>query len=110
MHHTDPDMKACIDICLSCYQTCLGMSTGHCLEVGGDHARPDHIKLMLACSETCRVTAHVMLIGSPHHKHFCAECAEICTECASECERLGDMDACVQVCRSCAESCQKMAA
>jgi hypothetical protein len=110
MHHLDPKMQACIDACLSCYRTCLGMSTGHCLEVGGDHARPDHIKLMLACSETCRATAHVMLIGSPHHKHLCAECADICADCAAECERLGDMDACVQACHACAESCRTMAA
>ena len=94
MHHIDPEMQRCIDACLRCYQPCLGMIT----------------KLMLACSETCRVTAHVIIIGSPHHKHLCAECADICEDCASECERLGDMDACVRACRECAESCLKMAA
>ncbi len=110
MHYLNSRMQVGIDACLKCYQTCLGMSTGHCLELGGEHARPDHIRLMLACAETCRATAHVMLIGSPHHKHLCAECADICADCAAECERLGDMDACVQACRECAESCRKMAA
>ncbi len=110
MHHTGPELQACIDACLECYQSCLEMSTGHCLELGGEHARPDHIKLMLACSETCRATAHVMLIGSPHHKHLCAECADICSDCAAECERLGNMEPCVRACRACAESCRKMAA
>ncbi len=110
MHHIDPKMQACIDACLSCYQTCLSMSSGHCLEIGGEHARPDHIKLILACSETCRATAHVMVLGSAHHKRLCAECADICEDCASECERLGDMDVCVQACRSCTESCRAMAA
>lgn len=110
MHHTNPKMQACIDTCLRCYQICLGMSTAHCLELGGEHARPAHIQLMLACSEICRASAHVLIIGSPHHKHLCAECADICEDWGSECERLGDMDDCVQACRACAESCREMAA
>ncbi len=51
-----------------------------------------------------------MLIGTPHHKHTSRECAEICEECATDCERLGDMDECVRACRACAESCRRMAA
>lgn len=110
MHQTSPEMQACIDECLRCYQACLGMSTNHCLNLGGDHASPDHIQLMLACAETCRASAQVMIIGSRHHKHLCAECADICEDCANECERIGDMDDCVRACRRCAESCRKMAA
>lgn len=109
-HHIDATMQTCIDECLRCYQSCLEMSSGHSLELGGEHAKPGHIKLMLACSETCRATAHVMIIGSRHHKHLCAECADICADCASECERVGDMDACVRACRACAESCRAMTA
>lgn len=73
----------------------------HCLKLGGAHA-PEHIQLMQACAEIYRASAQVMIIGSPHHKHLCAECA-------NECERIGDMDDCVKACRSCAESCRKMA-
>lgn len=109
MHHQDPAMQSCIDECLRCYQICLGMSTSHCLELGGEHAKPAHIQLMLACAETCRASAHVMIIGSRHHKHLCAECADICEDCAKDCERIGDMDACVEACRACAESCRAMA-
>jgi hypothetical protein len=54
--------------------------------------------------------AHFMLIGTEHHKHTCAECAEICEECARDCERLDGMEECVKACRRCAESCRKMAA
>ena len=54
--------------------------------------------------------AHFMLIGTSHHKHTCAECAEICEECARDCERLEGMEECVKACRSCAESCRKMGA
>jgi hypothetical protein len=110
MHHTDAEMKACIDECLACYATCLSMATGHCLELGGKHTEKKHFTLMLACAEICRTSAHFMLIGSPHHKHTCRECAEICTECADDCERIGDMQDCVAACRRCAESCNKMAA
>src|SRR5882762_4340166 len=94
--------------CLACYRECLSMAMGHCLEMGGEHTKLDHFRLMMACSEICRTSAHFMLIGSPHHKHVCRECAEICTQCAADCERLGDMQSCVEACRRCAESCQKM--
>ena len=110
MHHMSDDMQACIDRCLACYSTCLGMAMTHCLEAGGKHTEPAHFRLMLACSEMCRTAAHFMLLATPHHKHTCRECAEICEECAQDCERLGDMDECVKVCRSCAESCRRMAA
>jgi hypothetical protein len=110
MHHTDAAMQACIDNCLKCYSVCTGMAMNHCLEAGGKHTEPAHLKLMMACAEMCRTSAHFMLIGTPHHKHTCRECAEICRECAEDCERVGDMDECVRACRACAESCEKMAA
>src|SRR5260370_33098320 len=79
------------------------------LETGGKHAEPKHFSLMLACSEICRTAAHFMVLNSPHHKRLCRECAEICTECAKDCERVGDMDDCVQACKSCAASRRAMA-
>ncbi len=103
-------MQSCIDNCLSCYQACFGMAMNHCLETGGEHTKPAHFRLMMACAEICRTSAHFMLMNSPHHKHTCRECAEICDECAKDCERIGDMKACVESCRKCAESCRKMAA
>lgn len=109
MHHIEPRMQNCIETCLKCYQICLSMSADHCLRLGGEHAKPDHIKLMLSCAETCRAAAHLMLLGTRHHKHLCAECADICEDCAKDCERVGDMDDCVKACRDCAESCREMA-
>lgn len=110
MTQLSPEMKACIDNCLSCYATCFGMAMNHCLEAGGKHTEPAHFKLMMACAEICRTSAHFMLIGTPHHKHTCRECAEICEQCADDCERVGDMEECVEACRRCAESCRAMAA
>lgn len=109
-HHQSPEMKTCIENCLACYQECLSTAMNHCLEMGGKHTEPVHFKLMMACAEICRTSAHLMLIGTEHHKHACRECAEICRQCADDCERVGGMEACVAACRRCAESCEKMAA
>ena len=109
-HHLSDEMKACVEECLRCYSVCLGTAMHHCLEAGGEHVAPPHFRLMMACAEICRTSAHFLLIGTPHHKHTCGECAEICEECAVDCERLDGMEECVQACRRCAESCRKMAA
>jgi len=110
MQNLSPEMRACIEECLRCHSTCLGMAMGHCLQQGGKHVEPEHFRLMLACAEICQTAANFMLIGTRHHKHTCRECAEICEECAKSCEQVGSMEVCVQQCRRCAESCRKMAA
>ncbi len=109
MQHQSADMKHCIEECLRCYQTCLGMLMNHCLEAGGKHMEPEHVRIMMACAEMCRTSAAMMMIGTAHHKHTCRECAEICEDCAKSCEAVGGMDECVTQCRACAESCGKMA-
>jgi hypothetical protein len=108
-HSSSPDMDACIEACLACYRVCLGMAMNHCLEMGGKHTEPGHFRLMMACAEICRTSAHLMIIGAEQHRSTCAACAEICTQCADDCERVGDMDECVEACRRCAESCRAMA-
>jgi hypothetical protein len=110
MHKMTSEMRRCIDACVSCYETCTSMAMGHCLEKGGAHVEQKHFTLMIACAEICRTAAQFMLIGSEHHRHICRSCAQICDECATDCERLGDMQNCVDACRSCAEECRKMAA
>jgi hypothetical protein len=104
-----PELQSCIDECTHCYQTCIGMAMSHCLEQGGRHVEPTHFRLMIACAEICRSSAHIMLTGTEAHKASCAACAEICTSCAESCAALEGMEPCVEACRSCAESCRKMA-
>lgn len=104
------EMRACIDACTRCHQTCLGMAAGHCLELGGKHVEPGHLRLMLACAEICRSSAAVMLAQVEQHATVCRACADICEACADDCARIGDMDECVAACRACAESCRSMAA
>jgi hypothetical protein len=104
-----PEMQACIDACMSCYQSCIGMAMSHCLEQGGRHLEPAHFRLMISCAEICRASAHIMLTGTDAHKASCAACAEICSACADSCETLDGMEDCVSACRTCADSCGKMA-
>ena len=69
MHQLSQEMKSCVGECLRCYQVCLGTAMTHCLETGGKHTEPRHFRLMMACAEICRTSAHFMLLNSPHHKH-----------------------------------------
>lgn len=109
MNDMNPSMRACVEACLRCYSECLHAAMHHCLEAGGKHTEPAHFRLMMACAEMCRTSAHFILIGTEHHRHTCHECAEICEQCAADCERIGDMDACAEACRNCAKSCRAMA-
>jgi hypothetical protein len=109
MHRISPEMRSCIEECLRCYQLCLAEASQHCLEAGGKHVEPEHFRLMLACAEICRTSAHMMLLGVEQHKASCAACAAICEACARSCAEVGDMQECVEVCRRCAESCRQMA-
>ena len=107
---TEPsDMQTCIDLCLLCYRTCLGMATTVCLKEGGRHAEPSHISLMLGCAEICRTAAHFMIMEAKLHFKVCGTCAEVCEACAVSCQQVGDMDECVETCRRCADSCRRMA-
>jgi hypothetical protein len=81
MHHTSPEMKQCIENCLRCYSICLPAAMNHCLELGGKHVERAHFTLMMACAEICRTSGHFMLIGTEHHRHTCAECAEMYAMC-----------------------------
>lgn len=104
-------MQSCIQECLDCHRACLETVT-HCLEKGGRHAEPDHIRLLMDCAEICQTSANFMLRGSDLHPMTCEVCAEVCAECADDCERFdGDaqMQNCAAACRSCSEMCQTMA-
>lgn len=110
-HHTaDPKIEECITLCINCQHICLEMAMNHCLVKGGKHTEPKHFRLMLNCAEICQTSANFMLSGSELHGLTCGVCAEVCRQCAEDCEKIGDMDECVEACRICAESCARMAA
>ncbi|ARP94159.1 four-helix bundle copper-binding protein [Bordetella genomosp. 13] len=109
MEEISTEMQQCIDECLACHQSCLGMAMRHCLPTGGRHTEPGHFRLMLACAQMCHTAAQMMLIGVPHHRHVCADCASICRQCADSCDALDGMDGCAAMCRRCADACERMA-
>lgn len=108
-HLTDPKIKECLEACNECHQICLHETMNHCLEIGGEHIAPDHIRLMLNCATICQASVDLMLSRSVFSYSLCKLCAEVCEECARSCERLG-MDECAKICRECARSCKIMAA
>lgn len=108
---TNPKMQECINNCQTCHAVCLE-TTVHCLEMGGKHTEPAHLRLMLDCAEICQTSANFMLRGSNFHGRTCGVCAEVCERCAEDCEKFGDdamMQACARTCRTCAASCREMA-
>lgn len=116
MSHTSPhaaEMQKCIQNCSECHRVCLE-TIAHCLQMGGKHAAPDHIVLMADCVQICRTSEDFMVRGSGRHRLTCGVCADVCQQCAEDCDRVGEGDAhmkrCAEVCRRCAESCQRMAA
>lgn len=103
-----PHMSACIELCRRCQQVCLNMATGHCLEKGGAHVAPEHLRTMLACAELCGTAAYVMTTGSPLHRQVCRVCAEACEACISSCRALDEMEECIFACERCKASCESM--
>ena len=92
-----------------CHATCLSMAMTHCLEMGGEHARPQHLRLMLDCAGLCAFTADALGRKSQFHNRFAALCADVCETCEKDCAALGDMKDCVQACRDCARLCTEIA-
>lgn len=111
-HHTNDEMDKCIRICQDCHALCTKMIE-HCLMLGGKHAAPDHIRLMIDCAQLCETTAQYLIRGSSLHGRMCGLCAEACRQCADNCQQLAGDDQmvkqCVELCRSCAGSCERMA-
>jgi hypothetical protein len=110
-HTMSREMQQSIDECLSCYSICV-QTAQHCLEMGGKHAEPSHIRTLTDCAETCQTSAAFMLRGSPLHTRTCAVCAEVCRECERACRRIGDdemIGRCADACARCAQSCERMA-
>jgi hypothetical protein len=107
----DEKMRACIEECHNCHDICTEIIT-HCLQMGGDHAEPNHIRLLLDCAEICQTSANFMSRMSNFHGQVCGICADVCERCTEDCERFSDdqmMQQCAAFCRSCAQSCREMA-
>jgi hypothetical protein len=111
-HHSDDDMQKCIQLCRDCYAMCTQAIT-HCLKVGGRHAAPDHIRLLLDCAQMCATASDYMLRESPFHNRICRVCSDLCKQCGKDCEQTAAddqmMKQCIEICRKCGDSCERMA-
>jgi hypothetical protein len=111
-HYLNEEMLHCIEVCSDCHKACL-QTVPYCLQMGGHHAEPNHIRLMMDCAEICQTSANFMLRGSERHQLTCRVCADICRACAEGCERMGSddemMQQCAEECRRCQQSCERMA-
>jgi hypothetical protein len=110
-HPMSEALSQCIEACEHCHGVCLETIT-HCLQMGGKHADPAHIRLLMDCAEICQTSANFMLRTSDLHARTCGVCADICERCAQDCARFTEdamMQQCAEACRSCARSCREMA-
>lgn len=107
---TSQDMQNCITMCWDCRTECEKTLFSHCIEEGGDHTEPDHVRIMMDCIQICQASADSMTRNSPVHMAICAACAEICEACAASCEKISGehMKKCAETCRRCAQSCRAM--
>lgn len=111
-HHMNEEMKRCIQLCQECHVRCIQI-IGHCLQLGGRLATPEHLRLLMDCAQMCTTTADFMARQSSVHDRACSLCSELCRQCASNCDRVAGDDQivkqCAELCRSCADSCDRMA-
>ena len=111
-HHADQEMQACIQLCRDCHAMCT-QTIAHCLKLGGRHAAPEHIRLLVDCAQMCATTIEYMLRESAFHDRVCRLCAELCRQCGKDCLPVAGDDQlvkdCIELCRRCAESCERMA-
>ena len=111
-HHSDDEMKKCVQLCEECHALCI-QTVGHCLDLGGRHAAPDHIRLLLDCAQICETTADYLIRRSSLHERMCGLCAEVCRQCADNCLQVAGDDQmvkkCAEMCKTCTGSCERMA-
>jgi hypothetical protein len=102
-------LSRCIESCLRCYRECFESAMTVCLAHGGKHVAPEHFRLMIGCAEICRAAAAAMMARLPGHGALCGVCAQVCDDCAKDCDGMDGMAACTVACRECAEHCREMA-
>jgi len=105
------EMQECVANCLDCHAVCTE-TIDHCLSKGGEHARPEHIRLLQDCAQISAASADFLLRQSDFHPQTCLVCANVCEQCATSCLTManGDelLEQCAEICRQCAATCREM--
>ena len=108
------DYESCIQACLDCAAVCNHCASS-CLKEENPKMLALCIQLDMECAAACYHAAQQMSLGSSRAKQYGRICAEICTECANECEKHGKMgmehcNECARACRACIKQCLAVAA
>jgi hypothetical protein len=103
-------MHDAIELCWECRTTCLDTLFNYCLDKSGQHAAPDHVRIMTDCIDICQLSADLMRRNSVWHGTVCRACADICEACAESCAGMDDdrMQTCADICERCADMCRSM--
>jgi hypothetical protein len=100
-HHS----QECESICITTIQ--------YCLQSGGKHTEPTHMRLLQDCADSCESSAKYFARGSVYNAGVGNLCAQICDDCAASCDQFVNdpqMKACADACRACAAACRQAAA
>jgi len=108
MNQFSQHARACIEASLKCHAVCLSTAMTHCIETGGRHSRPQHLRVMLDCAATCSYAADIVSHKSQIHDKVCALAADVCDLCAAECDQLDGMEDCASACREAASACRTL--
>ena len=106
-HKTNESLISALNNCAAVCNHC----TTACLDEEEVKMLAKCIKLDIDCAEICSLIPGFLARGSAHASHLMAECADICTACAEECEKHTHMEhckECAEACRKCAEACLQM--
>lgn len=104
------EMRQAIDKARECERICQE-TFNHCLEMGGRHAAPSHLRILLDCAEVCGTASGTLLRGAVNGPLWAA-CIAACEVCEASCRNVGDDDqmrACAEACRACADACAPLA-
>ncbi len=101
--------KSCIEACLKCAALCDHCASS-CLKEDDVKMMTRCIQLDMECAALCYSAAQLMSIGSTRAQEICRLCAQLCRECADECDSHDNEHCreCAKACRHCAEECMEM--
>lgn len=95
-----------VDQLLRCSRSCADAAAR--VESGLSDAAPERVRLLLACAEACRATAHVMVLGVSQHRELCEASTRLCEACAESCDEDVRLLSFAAICRDCADACRSV--
>ena len=103
----EPKTEQLIKSIKKCHEACLD-SLSYCIDMGGPHAEPNHLTVLIDCAKICETSNDFLLRDSGFSPLPVEICSLICDECADSCEQFKDdenMQRCATMCRECKKEC-----